>query len=108
MYQFSWDSRAREGRFGAAHALEIPFTFNTLDRAGVDMFIGEGEVPHGLAEVVHDAWISFISDGDPSTTTLGHWPTYEPDTRAVMDLDQECRVLHDPAADERLLWDGIR
>jgi len=108
MYQFSWDSRAFEGRFGAAHALEIPFTFNTLDRAGVDAFIGDGEVPHGLGEVVHDAWIAFIRDGDPSTSALGHWPSYEPDRRAVMDLDEECGLVDDPAAGERLLWDGIR
>ena len=45
MYRFSWDSRAFDGLFGAAHALEIPFTFNTIDQAGVDVFLGPGDVP---------------------------------------------------------------
>ena len=108
MYQFSWDSRAFGGRFGSAHALEIPFTFNTLDRAGVEVFIGEGDIPNELAETIHDAWIAFIKNGDPSTPILGFWPPYSTDERAVMNFDTECNLRNDPEADERILWDEIR
>lgn len=105
MYRFSWDSRAFDGQFGAAHALEIPFTFNTLDRPGTELFLGEGPRPDALAEAVHDAWIAFIRDGDPSTPALGDWPAYEPGSRVVMDLDDECGLLHDPEPDERRIWE---
>ncbi len=108
MYRFSWDSRAFDGMFGAAHALEIPFTFNTLDRAGTDVFLGPGDRPDGLARTIHDAWTAFIVDGEPATPTLGQWPAYTPDTRAVMDLDDDCRLLHDPQPDELALWEGVR
>ena len=107
MYRFSWDSRAFDGLFGAAHALEIPFTFNTIDQAGVDVFLGPGDVPTELAEIMHDAWIAFIRDGDPSTSTLGAWPRYSPDDRVVMELDEQCRLLHDPRADERSAWEVV-
>ncbi len=33
MYLFSWESRASGDRLRATHALEIPFTFNNLERA---------------------------------------------------------------------------
>ncbi len=107
MYRFSWDSRAFDGLFGAAHALEIPFTFRTIDRPGVDVFLGPGEPPTALADAVHDAWIAFIRDGDPSTAALGDWPRYTTDDRLVMDLDEECGLLADPRPDERLAWEGI-
>ena len=108
MYLFSWDSRAFEGRFGSAHSLELPFTFNTLDRAGVNIFIGEGELPTHVAEAMHDAWISFIRDGDPSTAVLGEWPTYTTENRAVMEINDNCDLLIDPQSEERSLWDGVR
>ena len=108
MYLFSWDSRAFEGRFGSAHSLELPFTFNTLDRAGVNIFIGEGELPTHVAEAMHDAWISFIRDGNPSTAVLGEWPTYTTENRAVMEINDDCDLLIDPQSEERSLWDGVR
>jgi para-nitrobenzyl esterase len=107
MYRFSWDSRAFEGQFGAAHALEIPFTFNTLDGPGTDVFLGEGPRPDALAETMHDSWIAFIRHGDPSTSALGDWPPYEPDCRLVMDLDDECGLLADPESDEREIWESV-
>jgi para-nitrobenzyl esterase len=107
MYRFSWDSRAFDGQFGAAHALEIPFAFNTIDQPGVDIFLGPGDVPTALAETIHDAWIAFIRDGDPSTDALGPWPTYDPERRRVMDLDDECGLMDDPEADERRLWKDL-
>jgi para-nitrobenzyl esterase len=107
MYRFSWDSRAFEGQFGAAHGLEIPFTFNTLDGPGTDVFLGEGPRPDALAETMHDSWIAFIRHGDPSTSALGDWPPYEPDHRLVMDLDDECGLLADPESDEREIWESV-
>ena len=65
-YLFSWRSRAFGGRLGATHALEIPFTFNNLERVGVETFLGEGPLPQSLAEDMHASWIAFIRHGDPN------------------------------------------
>jgi para-nitrobenzyl esterase len=108
MYKFSWDSTAFDGQLGAAHALEIPFTFNMLDRPGVTLFIGTGPRPDALAQTMHDAWASFIKTGDPSTSTLGEWPIYNSETRTVMNFDEECSLLFDPETEERTLWHQLR
>ena len=79
-----------------------------MDRAGVDLFIGEGELPTSVAETMHDAWISFIKGGNPSTSVLGEWPAYTTENRAVMEINDECGLLIDPQKEERSLWDGVR
>jgi para-nitrobenzyl esterase len=103
-YLFTWESRALGGRLKATHALEIPFAFNTLDRAGVDAFLGPGPTPDALAAAMHDAWIAFAQRGDPSCEALGEWPPYRPERRAVMELGERTGVLHDPGSATRVLW----
>lgn len=102
MYLFAWESRAFGGRLKATHALEIPFAFNNLNRAGVDIFIGPGEKPQGLADVMHAAWINFINGGAPA------WMPYTSDQRATMIFNNSCKVVLDPAGAEREAWAGIR
>ncbi len=96
-YLFAWASRLPG--VGATHALEIPFTFNTLDRAGVSMFLGEGDMPTTLAARMHLAWADFIRHGNPG------WERYDSEgSRATMRFADESGVEHDPLADERRLW----
>ena len=102
MYQFNWRSRAFEGRLGATHALEIPFAFDNLDKAGVGIFIGPGEKPQPLADTMHRAWTSFIRDQDPG------WAAYSLDERATMCFDDESRLVGDPDGSERNAWEGLR
>ncbi len=102
LYLFSWQSRAFEGRLGATHALEIPFAFDNLDKAGVDIFIGPGEPPQHVADVMHRAWTGFIRDQDPG------WGAFDADQRLTMRFDDESGVIADPDAEERRAWDGLR
>lgn len=102
MYWFCWESRAFEGRLGATHALEIPFAFDNLDKAGVDVFLGPGEPPQTVADAMHRAWIDFVRDGDPG------WPQYDLERRPTMRFDDDCGVIHDPDGAERAAWDGLR
>ncbi|MFU8817764.1 MAG: carboxylesterase/lipase family protein [Pseudomonadales bacterium] len=102
MYWFCWASRAFEGRLGSTHALEIPFVFDTLDKPGVDVFIGPGERPDDLARVMHQAWIDFIRDADPG------WAPYDLQRRFTMKYDTVSEVVMDPDGDEREAWSGLR
>ena len=108
MYLFSWESRAFEGRLGATHALEIPFAFNNLERGGVDVFLGPGELPKQLALSMHDAWIAFIRSGEPNHDGLPKWQPYELEHRPVMEFGESVASRSDPDASERRLWDGRR
>ncbi len=102
MYLFNWASRAFGGRLGATHALEIPFAFDNLDRAGVDLFLGPGETPQGVADVMHAAWTAFIKTGDPG------WARYELEQRATMVFDEQSVLKNDPLGAERVAWEGLR
>ncbi len=102
MYLFNWASRAFDGRLKATHALEIPFAFDNLDRAGVDIFIGPGEKPQHVADTMHRAWTAFINDGDPG------WARYRLEERTTMVFDEQSATTTDPAAAERLAWEGLR
>ncbi|HUI26909.1 MAG TPA: carboxylesterase/lipase family protein [Candidatus Kryptonia bacterium] len=104
-YLFTWQSRAFGGRLKATHALEIPFMFNNLDRAGTDIFIGPGPKPQPLADAMHAAWIAFIRTGNPTCDAVGNWPAYRPEHRAVMELGDQIGVRIDPYGATRAVWD---
>ena len=58
MYEFAWRSPAFNGLFGACHALEIPFVFDTLDARFTPMvgpLLGTNP-PQQLADAMHAAW----------------------------------------------------
>jgi para-nitrobenzyl esterase len=98
-YEFAWPTPV--SRLGACHALEIAFVFDTLDMPGTDLLTGP-DAPQSLADDMHARWVAFAESGDPG------WPAYDPETRAVMTFDGDgARVVNDPRADERRLWDGV-
>ncbi|HTJ59598.1 MAG TPA: carboxylesterase family protein [Candidatus Saccharimonadales bacterium] len=103
MYEFGWRSPVANGLFGACHALEIPFVFDTLDK-GPDQMLGDLLVdsPQELATRMHTAWVSFITHGDPQ------WAQYDLDRRATMRFDIVSEIVNDPRATERTLWEGTR
>lgn len=108
MYLFDWKSQAFGGGLGATHALEIPFTFATLDRPGVDVFLGTDQLPWHVSEVMHGAWISFITTGSPVTDAVASWRPYHPDDRAVMRFADDHALVVDPGASIREAWQGHR
>ena len=101
VYEFSWPSPQFGGRLGACHALELGFTFDTLEHEAHGALMGEA-APQELADAMHAAWVRFVSDGDPG------WAPYETQRRQVQDFGEQVRVVEDPRGAERSLWDGIR
>lgn len=104
MYEFGWPSPVGNGLFGACHALEIPFVFDSLD-LGPGQMLGDllgNDAPRELARQMHAAWVSFATRGDAG------WPEYELGRRATMRFDTVSRVVDDPRARERALWEGVR
>ncbi len=107
LYLFTWASRALGGRLGSCHALEIPFVFDNLGRAGVEALLGKDSSPTALAEAMHLAWISFARSGDPGHAGIERWPAFETSRRATMEFGERIGILEDPGASERKLWDGL-
>jgi carboxylesterase type B len=102
MYEFAWRSPLFEGRFGAAHAVEIGYVFDNVGREGA-MTLAGNEPPQTLADVMHRAWVMFATNGVPG------WSPYDSRERKVMRFDEAGGTIAvGPAANERQLWDGVR
>ena len=97
LYQSAWRSPAMGGVLGAAHCVDVPFAFDNLDAAGVEVALGP-EPPQALADSMHRAWVDFATDGDP------RWPAFRLDTRPAMVFNGESTVVLDPLGLPRSLW----
>jgi para-nitrobenzyl esterase len=106
IYLFTRPSPVLDGKLGAAHAMDIPFVFGTMDAPGVDQLIGGGADRAPLSRAMQDAWIAFARGGDPSHAALAAWPRWDRERQRTMIFDAECRVEDDPYSEERLAWGG--
>jgi carboxylesterase 2/para-nitrobenzyl esterase len=100
MYEFAWRSPQLNGRLGAAHAVEIPFVFDTLG-LGTEPMLGR-DPPQPLADAMHAAWVAFAAHGDCG------WPRYDVARRRAMHFDTESVVVDNPLARELAVWHGVR
>jgi para-nitrobenzyl esterase len=73
-YRFTWEAPVRR----ACHALDLPFTFGTLDRHTWREFAGAtGEraaAADALSVRMQEAWTSFAASGRPQDSVAGPWP----------------------------------
>lgn len=106
VYLFDWPSPL-EGGLGACHALDIPFTFGTLDLPGMREFAGDGPGARALAGHVMDAWCGFARCGDPGHPGIGAWPRYDRERRSTMVLGEKCGAVDAPYEAERALFEGV-
>ncbi len=103
VYQFYRETPLEGGRYHVPHASEIPFVFDTLDKA-----TSIGGQPTASAQVLADrmsaAWASFARNGDPNGGKTITWPKYNSATRPTMVWDESPagpRIENDPRAEQR-------
>jgi para-nitrobenzyl esterase len=104
MYSFEWQTPVLGGRLGAPHAMDVPFTFNTLDLTNAT---GGGPDAQALADTMSSVWAAFARTGQPDHPSIPPWPAYDADRRATLVLDTACRIDNDPRGEERRLWQDI-
>jgi para-nitrobenzyl esterase len=104
MYSFAWRTPLFDGRLGAPHALDVPFTFDTLDFTNAtDRSAGA----RATAAAMSGAWAAFAHTGAPQHASMPAWPTYDATERATMVLDSTCRVVRDPGRAAREVWAAV-
>ena len=104
MYSLDWRSPAHGGRLKAHHAMDLPFVFDNPDVP--DTTRGAAGARE-LAARISATWIAFARNGSPDHPAIPPWPAYTGEDRATMILDTECRVVHDPDREARLLWTRV-
>lgn len=97
-YRFGWAAAGR----GACHALDLPFTFGTLDVAGWREFAGADDpAADVLSSRMRQAWASFAHEGAPSCEPCGAWPADD-----LVQLGREVTVGPDTIATRLGVWAG--
>ena len=100
MYQFDWETPVAGGIFGAPHAVEIAFAFDTLGNS--TSMIGDPAAAQPVADQVSEAWISFARHGDPNARGLPYWPAVSIDQTPAMRFDLESEV------EANYFWEEMR
>jgi para-nitrobenzyl esterase len=107
VYQFDWAAQRTDADLGAFHAIDLPFTFDTFDVDGWDVFVGADHNARELGSAMRSAWATFARHGDPSCEAVGAWPRYESGKRSTMVLGADPRVVADPLGIQRSWWEGL-
>ena len=102
MYYFEKKSDMEEW-LGACHASETAYVFHNLTGAGFS-----GNMDEGLADAMCAAWVSYATDGDPSTDTA-EWTAYDGKDRATMLFgnDNTLKMESDPLGEQRKLMENF-
>lgn len=105
-YLFDWPC-AWDKRLKSCHVMELPFVFGIIDRPTGQFFTGGGDVARRLSTEVRQAWTSFARGQAPAAEGWPAWPPYQPEERATLLIAGESRLLKDPQARRRQLWEGV-
>jgi para-nitrobenzyl esterase len=105
-YYFTWHSPVQDGKLRAFHTLEIPFAFDVVDLAS--SMTGTGADRQPLADKVSGAWASFARNGDPNHKLLPKWEPFDTDKRAIMVLNDECKLVNDPHGEEQHVLHSVQ
>jgi para-nitrobenzyl esterase len=104
MYSFEWETPVLGGRLKAPHAMDVPFTFNTLDLTNAT---GGSAEAQALSDTMSSVWAAFARNGRPDHPAIPAWPVYWVPDRATLILDKTCRIENDPRSEGRRLWQEI-
>lgn len=97
--RWDWPSPAWDGRFGAAHAMDVSASFAHPHAP----LLGAGTATgRRLAARLSSTFARFAATGTPGED----WPDWTPDNRRCLLLDEQDRVVADPDRDLRLYWEG--
>jgi para-nitrobenzyl esterase len=98
-------------KMGAAHALEIRYKFDLVEpevsAGGQDLLAVSGPDSVKTAHTMSEMWSTFARTGRPAAHGQPAWPAYTTERRATMEIDAQCRVVDDPYAAERRMWEGL-
>jgi para-nitrobenzyl esterase len=103
-YLWEWTCPAFDGKFGAAHAMDVAASMHN-ER---DAILGSGSTDaHRMCEDLASALLAFAKSGDPNNSQIPLWPRFDASQRSTLVFDRNTRVERDPHGALRTLWLGL-
>lgn len=102
LYRWDLACPAWDGRYGAAHAMDVAASLARPD----DSLLGGGSGRAVRVAADHTAMIvGFAADGVPGGPHGDTWQRYDRDRRACLLVAEETRLAFDPDAERRAYWE---
>jgi para-nitrobenzyl esterase len=90
LFSFVSEKMKQRMRFGAAHASEIGYVFNTLrNRDGSPV----AEEDLKVATQMHAYWANFAKTGNPNGAGLAVWPKYSSKTNEILEIQADGKAV---------------
>jgi para-nitrobenzyl esterase len=99
-YLFTWKTPVLDGLLKSPHTICIPFSFGNVGIA--EGITGKGDNRYALQDCMMGAWHAFMRTGNPNHSGLPPWKPYDAEHHPTMIFDNACKLVNDPARDERL------
>jgi len=103
-YLWEWTCPAFDGKFGAAHAMDVAASMHN-ER---DAILGSGSSDaRRMCETLVSALLAFAKRGDPNNPQIPPWPCFDASQRSTLVFDRNTRIERDPHGALRELWLGM-
>jgi para-nitrobenzyl esterase len=100
-YLWEWACPAFDGKFGAAHAMDVAASMHN-ER---DAILGSGSSDaRRMCDDLASALLAFAKCGDPNNSQIPHWPRFDASQRSTLVFDRNTRIERDPHNALRKLW----
>ena len=109
LYRFDLPANLpRFKNYGASHASEMAFTFNTIAKPSshaLTFHNPQDPVVRRVAEQWISRIIQFCKSGQSNGEAFEHWPRYSRASRDCLLIDERLKIISDPDRQHRKLWE---
>ena len=103
MYRWDWPAHGEGAHWGAVHGTDLSPAFANPATA----MAGNSDGGKRLAQQLGSAFAAFAKAGNPNNAKIPAWSAYDAAKRPVMVFGRETRLVSDPDAELRQMWDRI-
>lgn len=107
-YFFSHAQAGVAGFFGAAHGLELPFLFQTVEDSNYGKSSSYNNNDKIVAQAMLDYWTNFARTGNPNSTGLTVWPSYNWQTDTYIEIKSPISNGEGLRTQKSDYWDRVR
>ncbi len=93
-YRFDYTGMSMGRWIKAAHAMEIPYIFNSMDREPMNLLYNFANIKKAreLSGTIQGYWVNFAYYGNPNGPGLPEWPAFQTGAQNMQVLDRPVRT----------------